>query len=51
MDGLFSWESSWPSRDGGLGGQFPGDVSLDEKVILGTVAHGKQYMIGMSFPP
>lgn len=51
VDGLFSWESSWPSRDGGLGGKFPGDVSPDEKVIAGTTAHGKQYMIGMPFLP
>lgn len=51
VEGLFSWESSWPSIDGGLGGQFLGDVSPDEKVIAGTAAHGKQYMIGTFFRP
>ena len=49
VDGLYSWEASWPAR-AGLGGQFAGDVSPDQKVIAGTVTHGKSYMIGMFVP-
>jgi len=47
VDGLFSWESSWPLRVG-KGGMFPGDVSPDVKVMRGTAEHGKSYMIGLS---
>ena len=47
VDGLFSWESSWPLH-AGFGGQFPGDVSPDVKVMNGVIAHNKSYMIGGS---
>jgi hypothetical protein len=43
VDGLFSWESAWPIRPDAtppVGGNFPGDVSLDKTVIQGTTAHG-----------
>ncbi len=41
-DGIFSWESSWPD----VGGTNEGDVSKDQKVMAGALAHGKPYMIG-----
>lgn len=44
VDGLFSWESAWPLR-AGYGGEYPGDVGPDEKVIEGARNHSKPYMI------
>lgn len=42
VDGLFSWESTWPQVDA----TNDGDVSLDVTVLNGAVAHSKSYMIG-----
>lgn len=50
VDGLFSWESSWPYITDN-GAQNAGDVAADQKVMAGTAAHGKSYMIGMCFSP
>ncbi|KAI1083428.1 glycosyl hydrolase family 71-domain-containing protein [Whalleya microplaca] len=47
VDGLFSWEASWPTRNG-KGGSFPGDISPDEPVIQGVLKRNKHYMIGLS---
>lgn len=47
VDGLFSWESSWPSLDGD-GSELPGSTALDAKVLQGTASRGKSYMIGIS---
>ncbi|TVY88433.1 Mutanase [Lachnellula willkommii] len=44
VDGLFSWESTWPN----VGATNDGDVTLDTTVSAGAVAHGKTYMIGLS---
>lgn len=46
VDGLFSWEAAWPPANTGLGGAFPGDISLDLAVQAGALARGKTYMIG-----
>jgi hypothetical protein len=42
VDGLFSWESTWPQVDA----TNDGDVSLDVTVLNGAVAHSKSYLIG-----
>lgn len=42
VDGLFSWESTWPN----VGATNDGDVTLDTTVSAGAVAHDKTYMIG-----
>ncbi|KAI0006688.1 glycosyl hydrolase family 71-domain-containing protein [Xylariaceae sp. FL0662B] len=47
VDGLFSWESSWTTRNG-KGGSFPGDISPDKPVIQGVLKRHKYYMIGLS---
>ncbi|GME42242.1 Glycoside hydrolase family 71 [Neofusicoccum parvum] len=44
VDGLFSWESSWPN----VGQKNIGDISLDKKVAAGAVQRKKSYMIGLS---
>ncbi|KAH8898047.1 hypothetical protein GQ53DRAFT_837064 [Thozetella sp. PMI_491] len=44
VDGLFSWESTWPAPGATNGG----DTSLDEKVMAGAKAHNKFYMMGLS---
>ncbi|TVY25040.1 Mutanase [Lachnellula hyalina] len=44
VDGLFSWESTWPN----VGATNDGDLTLDTTVQAGAVAHGKTYMIGLS---
>ena len=41
VDGLFSWDASWPPNE-----SFPGDVSPDQPVLNGAKAHSKGYMIG-----
>ncbi|KAH0437113.1 hypothetical protein CcaCcLH18_03981 [Colletotrichum camelliae] len=48
VDGLFSWESAWPERDG-YGGRSPGDVSLDLSIAQGAHNHSKLYMVPLSF--
>lgn len=45
VDGIFSWESAWPERNG-FGGVSIGDVSVDEKPLAGAHAHNKAYMMG-----
>lgn len=45
VDGIFSWETAWPERDG-YGGKFPGDVSIDITTLKGAHAHEKLYMMG-----
>ncbi|KAL7946861.1 glycoside hydrolase [Trichoderma barbatum] len=47
LDGMFSWETAWPAR-GGVGGLYPGDVSVDVSVLRAAHDHGKRYMIGVS---
>ncbi|KAI9834977.1 MAG: hypothetical protein M1819_002700 [Sarea resinae] len=47
VDGLFSWESAWPSL-AGLGGLYPGDISPDLTVINGTASRNKTYMMPLS---
>lgn len=44
VDGLFSWESTWPK----VGAKNDGDVSLDNTVKGGASARGKSYMAGLS---
>ncbi|KAM0516986.1 hypothetical protein ACHAPE_005098 [Trichoderma viride] len=44
VDGLFSWESTWPLP----GATNDGDISRDQIVINGTKAHNKSYMMGLS---
>lgn len=46
VDGLFSWEAAWPPATTGLGGAYPGDISLDRTVQAGARARGKTYMMG-----
>jgi glucan endo-1,3-alpha-glucosidase len=41
IDGVFSWESAWPVA--GAGNE--GDVTQDNTVVAGCVAHKKTYMI------
>ncbi|KAK2773607.1 glucan endo-alpha-glucosidase agn1 [Colletotrichum kahawae] len=48
VDGLFSWESAWPERDG-YGSRSPGDVSLDLSIAQGAHNHSKLYMVPLSF--
>ncbi|KAI8298124.1 hypothetical protein K4K61_012023 [Colletotrichum sp. SAR11_59] len=48
LDGLFSWESAWPERDG-YGSKSPGDVSLDLSIAQGAHNHSKLYMVPLSF--
>jgi glucan endo-1,3-alpha-glucosidase len=43
VDGLFSWEASWP-WDGSAGG----DTGIDVAQLNGAKNRGKQYMIGLS---
>lgn len=45
IEGLFSWDSAWPSGISGSLGE--GDISPDVNVMAGTAAHGKGYMMGM----
>ncbi|EQB48340.1 hypothetical protein CGLO_12428 [Colletotrichum gloeosporioides Cg-14] len=47
VDGLFSWESAWPERDG-YGSKSPGDVSLDISIAQGAHNHSKLYMVPLS---
>lgn len=47
VDGLFTWESAWPLRDG-VGGAFPGDIAPDLPLIEGMKKYKRQYMIGLS---
>ncbi|RMJ16036.1 hypothetical protein CDV36_004309 [Fusarium kuroshium] len=47
VDGLFSWESAWPLREG-KGGAFPGDIGPDMPLINGMKEYKKKYMIGLS---
>lgn len=53
FDGVAAWEMAWPYR-AGYGGNYPGDVALDQQVISGsslgpgTYAHGKTYMMPLS---
>lgn len=47
VDGIFSWESAWPERMG-VGGLFPGDVSVDLLPLKGAHAHNAPYMMGLS---
>ncbi|KAJ4235468.1 hypothetical protein NW757_013509 [Fusarium falciforme] len=47
VDGLFSWESAWPLREG-KGGAFPGDIGPDMPLIKGMKTYKKKYMIGLS---
>ncbi|KAM0470410.1 hypothetical protein ACHAPX_009940 [Trichoderma viride] len=44
VDGLFSWESTWPLP----GATNDGDISRDQIVINGAKAHNKSYMMGLS---
>jgi hypothetical protein len=44
VDGLFSWESTWPK----VNARNDGDVSLDNTVKGGASARGKTYMAGLS---
>jgi hypothetical protein len=46
-DGIASWESAWPMR-AGLGGAYPGDVSIDIPVLNGARARGKTYAMRRS---
>ncbi|EEU34917.1 uncharacterized protein NECHADRAFT_79819 [Fusarium vanettenii 77-13-4] len=47
VDGLFSWESAWPLREG-KGGAFPGDIGPDKPLMAGMKKYNKKYMIGLS---
>jgi len=53
FDGVAAWEMAWPYR-AGYGGNYPGDVALDQQVISGsslgpgTYSHGKTYMMPLS---
>ena len=47
VDGTFSWESAWPSRDG-KGGEYPGDISPDLIVQTEMTKNNKSYMIPLS---
>lgn len=49
VDGIFSWESAWPDRNG-FGGVSIGDVSVDMKPLAGAHAHNKAYMMGAFLP-
>jgi glucan endo-1,3-alpha-glucosidase len=44
VDGLFSWESTWPVIDA----TDDGNITLDVTVMAGATAQNKPYMIGMS---
>ena len=48
VDGLLSWESAWPSRNGGPGGSYPGDIAPDVPVMNGATANSKAYMMPVS---
>ncbi|KAK8022438.1 Glucan endo-alpha-glucosidase Agn1 [Apiospora rasikravindrae] len=47
VDGIASWESSWPEY-AGHGGAFPGDVGPDLKPFHAARYHGVEYMIPIS---
>ncbi|KAK8091852.1 hypothetical protein PG997_002213 [Apiospora hydei] len=47
VDGIASWESSWPEY-AGHGGAFPGDVGPDLKPFHAAQDHGAEYMIPIS---
>ncbi|KAF5013041.1 hypothetical protein FDECE_935 [Fusarium decemcellulare] len=47
VDGIASWESSWPEYDG-YGAGYPGDVGIDAAPFQGALAHKKEYMIPIS---
>lgn len=45
VDGIFSWETSWPERKG-FGGLYAGDVSVDVLPMAGAHNRSKPYMMG-----
>lgn len=45
VDGIFSWESTWPEVDSGT---TPGSVSRDVTVLAGAKSNDKLYMAGLS---
>ncbi|PYI22706.1 hypothetical protein BO99DRAFT_429649 [Aspergillus violaceofuscus CBS 115571] len=47
VDGIFSWETSWPERKG-FGGLTAGDVSVDVLPMAGAHNRSKPYMMGLS---
>ncbi|KAF9877167.1 hypothetical protein CkaCkLH20_05433 [Colletotrichum karsti] len=47
VDGVFSWESAWPERDG-YGSAYVGDISVDKLVAVGAHNHSKLYMVPLS---
>ncbi|KAF2137040.1 glycoside hydrolase family 71 protein [Aplosporella prunicola CBS 121167] len=47
IDGIASWESSWP-KYGNFGGAYPGDVGIDTPQANAAAAHSKEYMIPIS---
>lgn len=47
VDGLFSWESAWPERNG-KGGAFAGDIEPDVPLMDGLKEKNKKYMIPLS---
>ncbi|KAJ3503350.1 hypothetical protein NM208_g16531 [Fusarium decemcellulare] len=47
VDGLFTWESAWPIRNG-KGGAYPGDIEPDMALIEGCQKYKRKYMIGLS---
>lgn len=44
VDGLFSWECTWPV----IGATNAGDMTNDTLLVNGTETHGKEYMVGLS---
>ncbi|QDS76562.1 hypothetical protein FKW77_006819 [Venturia effusa] len=48
VDGLFSWEAAWPPATTGVGGAYPGDISLDRTVQAAALSRGKTYMMALS---
>ena len=51
MDCLFSWDASWEAvTPGAAGSAGPGTIEVDQTVLEGAKAHGKDYMMGNADP-